>query len=252
MSSYRKCSGAFSHVVTFLRGVEFAQLSWRSGPSFIQQISVTTEQTPVLGSVYVFISSNNTAVTIYLCLFPVTNKVLEATVHILIWLWRSVSVHTVRGQVKLSWGSVKRESIEKCSKYSTADVIGKITFIQCNFEECSGKSGWQRKCQRIVTTRRVYTLPFVLLFHVRPPPSPSPPPLLIPAFIPSPLLNLSLPSGLHFYSSHVDHTVSHSGWQLFTQCRAIFKAGLPFEREKALKIPEPIWKTHIHTGYLCF
>lgn len=52
--------------------------------------------------------------------------------------------------------------------------------------------------------------PLCRFFYVRPhlhhlPAPPSP------AFIPSPLLNLSLPSGLHFYSSHVDHTVSDSG-----------------------------------------
>lgn len=44
------------------------------------------------------------------------------------------------------------------------DVIWQITFIQHNFAECSGKSGWHGKCQRIVTTRRVYILPFVFFF----------------------------------------------------------------------------------------
>lgn len=68
---------------------------------------------------------------------------------------------------------------------------------------------------RIVTTRKVY-VPFVCvcvlsrdpLPHRQPPHTP--PPLFL-SFMPSPLLNLSLPSGLHFYSSHVDHTVSDSG-----------------------------------------
>lgn len=138
------------------------------------------------------------------------------------------------------------------STVHTADVIWEITFIQCNFAECSGKSGWHGKCQRIVTTRRVYTLPFCVFFFMRGPLHHyQPPPPSFPAFIPSPLLNLSLPSGLHFYSSHVDHTVSDSGWQLFTQCRAIFKAALPLKERRHLKYLSPSEKLS-HTGYLCF
>lgn len=144
--------------------------------------------------------------------------------------------------------------------------------------QCSAESSWHRKCQRIVTTSRVFTLPFVVFFslllfiylfiyfHVRPlhyhqlsNHLPSPPPSRL--HLVSPLLNLSLPSGLHFYSSHVDHTVSDSGWQLFTQSRAIFKAALPLKERWHLKYLSPRGKkkkeekkilTHTLSGYLCF
>lgn len=132
------------------------------------------------------------------------------------------------------------------STVHTTDVIWEITFIQCNFAECSAKSGWHGKCQRIVTTRRVFTLPFVGVFSMWgrsiTNTSPIPPPpysTTTSAFIPSPLLNLSLPSGLHFYSSHVDHTVSDSGWQLLTQSRDIFKAALPLKERRHLKYLSP-------------
>lgn len=127
------------------------------------------------------------------------------------------------------------------STVHTTDVIWEITFIQCNFAECSAKSGWHGKCQRIATTRRVFTLPFVGFFPTWGPSITNTSPILPPtsAFILSPLLNLSLPSGLHFYSSHVDHTVSDSGWQLLTQSKDIFKAALPLKERRHLKYLSP-------------